>query len=241
MDNGRPFHFRFFSMKHEAATMKIGTDSILLGAWTWIPDSGKVLDIGTGSGILALMVAQRGRKLIIEGIDIDKLSVDLANFNFSTSRWRERLSAFQGDIKFYEPSKNSEKYQLILSNPPYFTSVFKTNFERKNLARHTDTLSHKQLIEAAKRFLHPQGKLSVIIPSELGKVFVSTGQENGLYLHRQLEIVPVEGKSANRFILELGFENKNKPEYHHLIIRKSDNSYTPAYNNLVKDYYLGIV
>jgi tRNA1Val (adenine37-N6)-methyltransferase len=241
MSGGRPFHFRFFSMMHEAATMKIGTDAMLLGAWTRIPEKGKALDIGTGSGILALMVAQRSEKLMIEAIDIDQLSVDQALFNFEASRWRERLLAITCSIQSFFLPSTAEKYQLILSNPPYFTSTFKSNLERKNLARHTDSLNHRQLIEAAARLLHPQGLFSVIIPYDFANTFVAVAAESGLFLQRKLTIVPVEGKSANRVALELSFENKNKPEIQQLTIRRSDSSFTPAYNNLLKDFYLGII
>lgn len=227
-------------MMHEAATMKIGTDAMLLGAWTRIPENGKVLDIGTGSGILALMVAQRSKNLMIEAIDIDKPSVDQALFNFESSRWRERLQAKVSHIQSFCLLEQVEKYQLILSNPPYFTSNFKSSLERKNLARHTDSLNHRQLIEAAARLLHQQGLFSVIIPYDSGDSFVAVASESGLFLQRKLAIVPVEGKSANRVILELGFGNKNKPEFQQLTIRKSDSSFTPAYNNLLKDFYLGI-
>jgi len=240
MSDGRPFHFRHFSMVHHEATMKIGTDAILLGAFVQIPLSGYVLDVGTGSGILCMMIAQRCSDCIIEAIDIDQASVDQANFNFLTSQWRSRLSAKLVDIKNFEPDSENKKYHLVLSNPPFFTSVFKAKQERRNLARHTDTLSHPELISATAHILHEDGIFAVIIPMDSVDGFLESCHQNHLYLNRQLNIIPIEGRQANRVILEFGYIKKDKPEHHSLYIRKTDGSFTPAYHELLKNFYLGL-
>lgn len=238
MSENRPFHFRHFSMMHHEATMKIGTDAILLGAFVQTPLSGYVLDVGTGSGILCMMIAQRCPDCIIGGIDIDQASVNQANFNFNTSQWRKRLSASIADIRLFN-SKNI-KYHLILSNPPFFTSAFKTQHERRNLARHTDTLTHAELIEVAVGILHEDGIFAVVIPFDSLKSFQDICFENHLYLSRQINIIPVEDRQANRVILEFCFSKKNKPEVQSLTIRNMDGSFTPAYNQLLKNFYLGL-
>ncbi len=235
----RPFHFRYFSMLHDQSTMKVGTDAVLLGAWTKPPIAGQILDVGTGSGILSLMLAQRTEGCYITAVDIDQKSVEQAAFNFSISRWSNRLKALRKDFNDIDIA-HSEHYQLIISNPPFFTSTFKTRDDRKNLARHTDTLSHANLVALASHLLAEDGTLAVIIPMDSWPAFRAHCEANCLHVQRLCEIIPVDGRPANRVMIQAGKQPNEKPELQELILRETSGAFTPAYRQLLKAFYLGL-
>ncbi len=237
LDN-RPFHLRRFSIYHHRSTMKAGTDSVILGAWVDTKDVKTALDVGAGCGILALMMAQRSQAEI-HAIEIDAASAEEAALNFKTSPWHERLKVYHANfIEF--PAMVSCKYDLIISNPPFFTSTFKTKQFRRNLARHTDSLSFKNLIENTGLILSAHGRLAVVLPIPESKAFIKLAEKYQLYPHRMLEIVPVKGREANRINMEFGFEKPDILERKTFILREPDQSFTKAYKDFLGDYYLGL-
>ena len=236
--DSRPFHFKHFSMYHHRSTMKIGTDAILLAAWIGINAEDSVLDIGTGSGIIPLMLSQRGVKNV-DAVEIDSESASEAKSNFEISQWCDSLQVFQADIKDFA-SKCVKKYDLIVSNPPFFTSVFKTKNQQRNLARHTDTLSFEELIRVAKTLLTEKGRFAVVLPIFESKRFLEIAAVENLFVKSCMQIFPVTGKEANRITIELVQHPVENTETTNFVIRNTDRSFTEQYNTFLKDFYLGL-
>lgn len=234
----KPFHFRNFSMMHHRSTMKVGTDAVMLGAWTEVEEAGHILDAGTGSGILALMAAQRNSLATIHAIDVDAESVKEAVVNFARSPWSNRIRAEQADLRSYMPEPNIS-YDLILANPPFFENHIKTSDARRTLARHTDSLSFADLLGACSRLLSAKGRASMVLPWEAGKQILQIAPYYGLWPSRTLNIIPVEGREPNRMNLELNKLPGASLCESSLVIRNSSMQFTHEYRELLKDFYLG--
>lgn len=237
MTDARPFHFKHFSLFHHRSTMKVGTDAILLGRWTEVKPTDVVLDIGTGCGLLSLMLAQKGVAQV-DAVDIDRASVEEAKVNFKASQWRDQLKAHCADIVEYQPNG---KYDLIVSNPPFFSRFSKCDSERKSRARHTDlTLSNETLCQTVCRLLKPDGRFSVVLPYLESVGFLKVAESNGLHLRRRMTIIPIAGKEPNRVNLELGFGSSETVMEEEFVIRDESNRFTAQYGEFLKDYYLGL-
>ncbi len=237
MDN-RPFHLRHFSLYHHRSTMKVGTDSVILGAWVSTKQVTTVLDVGSGCGILALMMAQRTNAQIV-AVELDEPSAREAEENFTASQWRNRLTVENQDfVSFANTSTN--KYDLIISNPPFFNSVFKTKDHRRNLARHTDTLNFEELVANAIKLLNPIGIFAVVLPIPESKQITQIATDHGLHIVRRLDIIPVEGREPNRCNLEFGFSKPITSSTEQLIIRNKDGGFTRSYHEMLRPYYLGL-
>ena len=227
MTDARPFHFKHFSLFHHRSTMKVGTDAILLGRWTEVRPTDVVLDIGTGCGLLPLMLSQKG-VAHVDAVDIDKASIEEATVNFEASQWREHLKAFCVDIVDFYTEK---KYDLIVSNPPYFNRFSKCDSERKSRARHNDAgLSYATICHEVGRLMQPDGRFALVLPADVSMEF----------LDKRMTIVPIAGKEPNRVNLELGFEKSNNVFEETFVIRDEDKRFTAQYNEFLKDYYLGL-
>jgi tRNA1Val (adenine37-N6)-methyltransferase len=237
MTDARPFHFKHFSLYHHRSTMKVGTDAIMLGRWTEVKPTDVVLDIGTGCGLLPLMLSQKGVAQV-DAVDIDKASIEEATVNFEASQWREHLKAFCVDIVDY---KTEKKYDLIVSNPPYFNRFSKCDSERKSRARHNDAgLSYAMICHEVGRLMQPDGRFALVLPADVSMEFLDTAKRNGLYLHKRMTIVPIAGKEPNRVNLELGFQKCNNVFEETFVIRDADKHFTAQYNEFLKDFYLGL-
>lgn len=234
----RPFHFKHFSLFHHRSTMKTGTDAVLLGAWTSTRNTHRILDAGTGCGIISLMLAQRSNAFI-DALDIDLASAEEAAFNFSRSQWKHRLTAIHADLQDYVQS-SVFKYDLIVSNPPFFTSSFKTKHPRRNLARHTDTMNPGMILNAADTLLHPSGRLSIVLPFNEGWLFVKQAGQAGFGVNRLLHIIPVRGRRPNRMNIEFGKQSPADEWTGEFVIREANGNFSPDYLALLKDYYLGL-
>ena len=237
MTDARPFHFKHFSLYHHRSTMKVGTDAILLGRWTEVKPLDVVLDVGTGCGLLPLMLSQKG-VAHVDAVDIDKASIDEATINFEASQWHEHLKAFCIDIVDFQTDK---KYDLIVSNPPYFNRFSKCDSERKSRARHNDAgLSYATICQEVGRLMQPDGRFALVLPADVSMEFLDTAERYGLYLHKRMTIVPIAGKEPNRVNLELGFEKSDNIFVETFVIRDADKRFTAQYNEFLKDYYLGL-
>ena len=237
MTDARPFHFKHFSLFHHRSTMKVGTDAILLGRWVEVKPTDVVLDIGTGCGLLPLMLSQKG-VAYVDAVDIDKASVEEATVNFEASQWRNRLKTYCTDIVDFQSEK---KYDLVVSNPPFFNHFSKCDSERKSRARHNDAgLSYATLCREVCRLMNPEGRLSVVLPFDVMQEFLKTAESFGLYLHKRMTIIPIAGKESNRVNLELGFVKPENVREETFTIRDTDNRFTAQYNEFLKDYYLGL-
>lgn len=230
------FHFKHFSLNHDASTMKVGTDAVLLGAWVEVGPTDWVLDVGTGCGVLPLMLAQRGIAKV-HAVDLDEASAREASENFQASQWSRQLLAFHADIRQFSMQC---AYDLMISNPPFFVNSFKCDADRRNRARHTDTsLTFNDLVSSVHRLLKPDGRLALVLPERESHDFIPIAERANLYIHRQQRMVPVEGKEANRVNLEFRYGPAAVPEVSTLVLRHADGSFTEDYLRQVGNYYLG--
>lgn len=214
--------------------MKVGVDSVLLGSWIAVNGTEKnVLDIGTGTGLLALMMAQRISDANITACEIDYFAYEQACENVRSSKWNERISVINTDIKIY--AENSGKFDLIICNPPYFENSLKSQNSRKNFARHDDSLSFSELIDCVHKLLSPNGRFAVIIPQDRLLSIVDLAGQKQLFPLRRLNVKPKENKPVNRIILELSYEFL-PPEETTLILR-TENGYSKDYKLITKDFY----
>ena len=237
MTDARPFHFKYFSLYHHRSTMKVGTDAVLLGRWVEVKPTDIVLDIGTGCGILPLMLAQKGVSQV-DAVDLDAVSVEEATVNFKASQWRDQLQAYCSDIADFQTDR---KYDLVISNPPFFIRSFKCDADRKSRARHTDvTLSFETLCEAVCRLMDAKGRFAVVLPVTESMDFLKVADSYGLYLCKRMTIIPIEGKEPNRVNLELQFAQSAAVQEESFVIRGTDNRFTRQYNEFLKEYYLGL-
>ncbi|MBQ3709136.1 MAG: methyltransferase [Bacteroidales bacterium] len=230
------FHFKHFSLYHDRSTMKVGTDAVLLGAWVALKPTDWVLDVGTGCGILPLMLAQRGIAKV-HAVDLDEASAIEASENFQASQWDRQLFAFHADVRKFTMQC---AYDLIISNPPFFVNSFKCDADRRNQARHTDSsLTFGELIAAVKRLLKPDGRFVVVLPLRESQEFIPLAEQQNLFVYSKENIIPVEGKEPNRVNLEFRYGKPETVASSELIIRRVDGSFTDAYDRVVADFYLG--
>ena len=229
------FRFKEFELSNERAAMKLGTDSVLLGACVDVNGVKSVLDIGTGTGVVALMIAQRtdeSSRPLIEAIDIDLPSVEEAKDNFENSPWADRLRVFHSALQDY-PLK---EYELIVSNPPFFDNSLLNPDSRKSGARHTFSLSYIDILEYARQSLSPQGRLALILPAEEEKRLIRAAVSYSLYPRSILRLRTVERKSPKRIVIE--FSKIRTETMISELTMSRDGEYTPEYRELVEAFLL---
>lgn len=234
----RPFHLKPFSLHHHRSTMKVGTDAMLLGAWAKIGAAQSILDIGTGCGIVSLLLAARSNAKIT-AIDIDTDSIEEASENFKQSAFNGRMQAIQADLNDFSKIQN-QLFALIVSNPPFFVNNLKPEDEKRKKARHTESLTYTQLCEGVYNLLETEGKFFVVLPYDESRQFVKLAKKNGLFPKTQLLIFPREGMLPNRIIIEFSKTNEGKTKSEKFTIRNSEDKFTQQYIDLLKDYYLNL-
>lgn len=213
--------------------MKVGTDGVLLGAWCDVDNASRVLDVGTGCGLMALMVAQRNSQAVIQGIDIDVNAIDEARFNFNASPWGGRLSAELADFNIY----SAGCYDLIVSNPPFFTNGVLPPSDGRTHARHTTTLTYESLLGRCRKLLAPGGRIAIVTPADVELAVRRCVVEQGLGLRRFTRVVPVDGAPVKRLLWEL-VVGDSVTTVSTLTISHKDRSYTDEYRELTCDFYL---
>ena len=214
--------------------MKVGTDGVLLGAWAKI-GTGNILDIGTGTGLIALMLAQRTTSAKIDAIEIEPKAYQEASENFNSSNWSNRVKAHLSFIQNFIPTK---KYDYIISNPPFFIDSTKALKSDRSNARHTDTLSFSDLIDSVVRLLNPDGIFSLILPITETEQFIELAEERDLFLKRQCVVKPNTNKSPRRILMEFSFYKTNLITEELTIETETRHQYTKEYISLTKDFYL---
>ncbi|MBN7819532.1 tRNA1(Val) (adenine(37)-N6)-methyltransferase [Bowmanella yangjiangensis] len=215
--------------------MKVGTDSILLGSWVNPLHAQHILDVGTGSGLLAVMMAQKSADdAQILGIDIDDAAISQARDNGQASPWPQKLDFRCTPL---QALGTHQQYELIISNPPYFPPG-QTFDPQRQQARHTGELSHQELIEIVCQLLSSDGRFAFVLPTTPGLELVDMAKAHGLYVQRQLWIKTREDKMPVRILVEMGYEHAPQPEMQLLSIYDLDNTYTDQYKSLCRDYYL---
>lgn len=236
----KPFQFKEFTVHQDKTAMKVGTDGVLLGAWCDLgeyPDT--LLDVGSGTGVIALMLAQRSDAMTVDAVEIDENAYEQTVENFEQSDWGDRLFCYNASfVEFAEEmAEEEEEYDVIVSNPPFYTDAFESDDEARNKARFTSSLSFKELLEGVSKILAENGKFSTIIPFKEEETFIELAKSYQLYPNR---ICRVKGKpttEVKRSLLAFSF-TENSLQEEELIIETKRHQYTDAYINLTKDFYL---
>jgi tRNA1Val (adenine37-N6)-methyltransferase len=231
------FSFKQFSVNQERCAMKIGTDGVLLGAWTpLINNPNAILDIGAGTGVLSLMLAQRSNAAQIDAIEIDEDAYEQCVENFETSHWGDRLFCFHAGLDEFVDEPEDE-YDIIISNPPFYAEDFKTDDSQRDMARFQDAMPFEELIEAAALLLSENGIFSVIIPYKEEERFISLCSELGLF---PIQITRVKGTPTaeiKRSLLAF-CRIEQTPLIDELTIETARHQYTSEYIELTKEFYL---
>ncbi|MCQ2315268.1 MAG: methyltransferase [Bacteroidales bacterium] len=215
--------------------MKIGTDAILLSRWVEVNPTDDVLDIGTGCGLIPLMLSQKGIRHA-DAVEIDRDSFEEASLNFRNSAWHEQLAVYHEDVKSFA-DKNIAKYDLIVSNPPFFFGDNVPQKTKKGLARHTHTLGYKDLLVSVKKMLKPDGRFALVLPAIESVAFLKIASELGFSLQKEMKIVPIEGKEPNRINMQLA-TNQCKTISETFVLRYENHVFTREYKEFLKDFYL---
>lgn len=233
------FRFKHFTIQQEHAAMKVGTDGVLLGAWVTVPEPGsRVLDVGTGTGLIALMIAQRSRDISVDALEIDSLSAAQANENFQNSPWKERLNGVHSSFQDYAFQSNLE-YDLIICNPPFFSGSKKTESKSKNLARHDDSLSLGDLFKSSVSLMKETAILSLILPVDKEAQAMNLINKHQLHCRRLTRVKPTPQKPAKRVLLELLFLPGKCHEDELIIELGKRHEYSDAFKSLTDKFYLG--
>ena len=243
------FRFKKFEVVNEKSAMKVNTDGVLLGAvMTIAPADLRLLDIGTGTGTIALMAAQRLSAAsehaenkecpLVHAIDIDEASATEAGVNFRNSPWADMLQAFHTSLDGFIETSGDCKYDLIFSNPPYFEDSLNAPEERRNNARHTSTgLSYREILDYAADRLSENGRVSLVLPSETENSLCRYARMSGLHLFRIVRVRTVPRKAPSRIIAEFSRVRTDAPEDVTLTIQ-NEGKYTQEYLSLTRDFYL---
>lgn len=233
----KPFHFKQFTILHNEATFKVGTDGVLLGAWAKVKEAQTALDIGAGTGVIALMLVQRNPSMRVEAVEISKAAAELALLNVSNSPWVEKVKVIQQNIVDFA-AEQAPKYDCIVTNPPYFNAGTVSFKDAKQQSRHTLSFSHQDLLQVVVQLLSPQGSFSLILPAVEGQQFIEKAKNTPLFLNRLTEVLPKKDKKVERLLMEFGKIEQGKRLEQLIIQYEERNHYTPEYIALTKDFYL---
>ncbi len=232
----KSFHFKQFSIAQDRCAMKVGTDGVLLGAWAKMPEGGRsALDIGTGTGVIALMLAQRFSKLQIKGIDIDESAAKQAEENFKTSPFAHQLSVEQVALQDFH---TDEKFDCIVSNPPFFTNGILPENKQRQLARHFTDFSLALLFDKVSALLAAEGIFSIIMPISEQENILKIAEDNGLHCQESCVVYPNPNKAAKRILLSFSFQKRESTHSTLTIETDIRHHYTFEYKKLFKDFYL---
>ena len=231
------FRFKSFEIKQSKSAMKVGTDGVLLGAWATpsLPPE-HILDIGTGTGLIAIMMAQRFEDANIIGIDIDSVAVKEATLNMANCQWYKRLSCCERSL---QNANFNHSFDLIICNPPYFKNTTISIDERRATARHTNNLSLNDIFEKMDTLLSSKGELMIVYPSENFKEIRSNLKSFGLYINEICWVKGCEKSKVKRILLKISKQRKTLIE-NQLTIEKERHQYTDEYVDLCKDFYLNL-
>jgi len=234
------FSFQHFTIQQDQCAMKVGTDGMLLGAWAraWhIPEPGHILDIGTGTGILALMLAQRSPRTLIDALEIEALAAQQALENVQASPWKERIQVIHQAIQDWQPEY---AYDLLVCNPPYFSDALSTGNQARNLARQTHRLNPAELLHT-QRLLKPEGTLSLVLPVQNSASFKVLALKSGLKLTRQCSVQHSTKHPISRLLMEWQ-KQPGDDKYvfqEEALILKEGPDFSKAYRQLTAGYHLG--
>ena len=233
---GNTFRFKQFTVRQERCAMKVGTDGVLLGAWAGLSDSRRLLDIGTGTGLIALMCAQRTAPAVrIDAVEIDGEAAAQAAENIAASPFAERIAVYRTALQQFRPV---EPYGHILCNPPYFTASLKCPDSRRSTARHNDSLPFSDLARCVAGMLTPDGCFSTVLPVNEGETFIGIARTYGLCPVRQTLVHPTPAAGAKRVLLTFAMHAAPPVAADTLTIELAPGIYTEEYIALTRDFYL---
>lgn len=227
------FQFKQFVVNQEDCAMKVGTDGVLLGAWFDFKENGSVLDIGTGTGLIALMAAQRGADSVV-AVEIDEKAARQATENVASSKWKDIVTVVHSDIACFSDDK---RFDAVVCNPPFFRDSLRSPDSVRSQARHNDTLSYEKLAEMANYLLSDSGLFSLVLPYDMADTFISVAAKNGLYLCKRTNVVTRKGNLPKRVLLSLCKQVKVCVT-DELVMFDELNNETSEYISIVRDFYL---
>ena len=232
-----PFKFKQFTINQDRCAMKIGTDGVLLGAWTSVNQNPfSILDIGAGTGVISLMLAQRCIAELIDAIEIDADAYEQCTDNFENSSWSDRLYCYHTSLEEFA-DEIDDKYDVIVSNPPFYSDDYKSENVQRDMARFEDSLPFEQLLKCVSKLLSEAGIFSVIIPIKEEKNFINLALKSDLFANRITRVKGNTSSDIKRSLMEFSFiENEIKID--ELIIENGRHQYTQDYINLTRDFYL---
>lgn len=233
----KPFKFKKFTVNQDRCAMKIGTDGVLLGTWTSVKQNPyNVLDIGAGTGILCLIMAQRSNAQQIEAIEIEDNAFEQCSENFENSPWNERLFCYHASLlEFVEEVEDT--FDLIICNPPFYSEDYKTEDKTRDLARFNDAMPFRHIIYAVAHLLAQDGIFSTVIPKKEESSFIELASSIGLYPRRILHVKGHPEAEIKRSLIEFSY-HETAVKTSELIIETSRHNYTQDYIDLTKDFYL---
>ncbi|MEF1310186.1 tRNA1(Val) (adenine(37)-N6)-methyltransferase [Vibrio mytili] len=229
----KSFKFKQFFIEGGESGMPVSTDGVMLGAWIQCSQEADILDIGTGTGLLALMCAQRFKHAQITALDIECSAIQAATKNVAQSPWSDRLTVLHSDVLHFTPSR---LFQRIICNPPYFNSGEQSKQSQRATARHTDSLRHDQLLQCCFHLLEKDGTASFVLPVTEGMQFIDIALNQGWYLGRLCRVQPSERKPVHRLLIELTKQPNDTQETHMLI--HSSSGYSDDFIRLTRAFYL---
>lgn len=233
------FTFKQFFVAHDRCAMKVGTDGVLLGAWAPLREESRILDIGCGSGLIALMLAQRsGGRVPVDGVELDAAASGQAADNAAASPWAESIRIHQTDILAYARTAAS-RYSLIVSNPPYFTPGVDCASAQRAQARYTATLTHQTLLDCASRLLTSDGRFCVVLPVQAADNFLTLAQQLAWHVDAWVDVADNAARPVNRVLLSLGRQHMTLDRTS-LIIRDDNRRYSASFQALARDFYLSM-
>lgn len=235
--SNKPFQFKEFTIQQNKTAMKVGTDGVLLGAWAQIKSEVfSVLDIGAGTGLIALMMAQKSNAEVIDAIELNDDAYEQTVENFENSDWRDRLFCYHASLQEFVDEIDDE-YDLIISNPPFYTSTYKEISEERAMARHTESLTYHELLEGTSKLLSEIGSCAFIIPFSEEENFIELAKQQKLFPNRITRVKGTENSPIKRTLLQFSF-SATETEIDELVIEIERHQYTSAYIKLVEDFYL---
>ena len=233
----KPFQFKQFNIQQDKTAMKVGTDGVLLGAWAnldFYPNS--ILDIGAGTGLIALMMAQRSDAETIDAIELNDAAYEQTVENFENSDWADRLFCYHASLDEFT-DEIDEKYDFIISNPPFYRSTYKELSEDRAMARHSESLTYADLLESTSKLLSKNGNCAFIIPFEEEENFLKIAEAHQLFPNRITHVKGAVNTTVKRSLLQLSFL-KAEAILSELTLELTRHNYTEEYKSLVQDFYL---
>lgn len=231
------FRFKQFTVHQDKCAMKVGTDAVLLGSWINPGFASSILDIGTGTGLIALMLAQKS-VATIDAIDIDEGACLQAHENFRISPWFNRLYITKCALQEYAETCTTT-YDLIVSNPPYFHHASKPPDGSRSTARHAGTLSFEDLLNGVKKLMASDGRFCVVLPKKEGMEFMDLAQSLGIFCHRLVRVKTIADKPEKRLLMEFR-HHQGIPTSEEIVIQEDDHTYSRQYLELTQPYYIGL-